>query len=81
MANLLEVHYSTGFLGDIYTEGTDGQEVFLAEVARQIRASDVVHFDETSARVGKANHYFHVTCTELLISRHGLDPVQRTGWL
>jgi len=86
MADLLGVHCSTGFLDDLYTEGADALEVFLDEVALQIRDSDVVHFDETPTRVGKAKHYFHVAATELLTLLHadvtrGIDGVERAGVL
>lgn len=86
MADLLGVHCSTGFLDDLYTEGASGLDVFLDEVARQIRASSVVHFDETPTRLGKAKYYFHVACTELLTLLHadvtrGIDAVERSGIL
>jgi transposase len=55
-------------------------------VRRQLRASAVVHFDETPTRVKKAKHYFHVASTELLTLLHsdvirGLDAVEREGVL
>ncbi len=86
MADLLGVHCSTGFLDDLYSEGAEGLDAFLEEVHRQLRASPVVHFDETPTRVGKVKHYFHVACTELLTLLHadvtrGLDAVERLGVL
>jgi transposase len=86
MAELLGVECSTGFLDDLYSEGAEALDAFLNEVRRQIRASSVVHFDETPTRVKKAKHYFHVACTELLTLLHadvtrGLDAVERVGVL
>ncbi|EQD35755.1 transposase, partial [mine drainage metagenome] len=86
MADLFGVKCSTGFLDDIYTEGAKRLDAFLNEVHRQMRASPVVHFDETPIRVGKAKHYFHVACTEWLTLLHaddkrGLDAVERAGVL
>jgi transposase len=51
-----------------------------------LKRADVVHFDETPTRVGKAKAYFHVACTELLTFLHaditrGLDAVERVGVL
>ncbi len=51
-----------------------------------MKRADVVHFDETPTRVGKAKAYFHVACTELLTFLHaditrGLDAVERVGVL
>ncbi|EQD48601.1 transposase, partial [mine drainage metagenome] len=70
MADLLGVHCSTGFLDDVYREGAAGLDDFIDEVRRQLRASAVVHFDETPTRVKKAKHYFHVACTEPLTLLH-----------
>jgi transposase len=86
MADLLGVECSTGFLDDLYREGAEALDAFLDEVRNQIRASSVVHFDETPTRVKKAKHYFHVACTELLTLLHadvtrGLDAVERVGVL
>jgi len=86
MADLLGVECSTGFLDDCYKEGASALDAFLDEVRRQIRASAVVHFDETPTRVKKAKHYFHVASTELLTLLHadvtrGLDAVERVGVL
>ena len=86
MADLLGVECSTGFLDDLYSEGAEALDAFLDEVRRQIRASSVVHFDETPTRVKKAKHYFHVACTELFTLLHadvtrGLDAVERAGVL
>ena len=86
MADLLGIECSTGFLDDLYSEGAEALDAFLDEVRRQIRASSVVHFDETPTRVKKAKHYFHVACTELLTLLHadvtrGLDAVERVGVL
>lgn len=86
MADLLGVHCSTGFLDDCYSEGARALDAFIEEVASQLRASPVVHFDETPTRVRKAKHYFHVACTEVLTLLHadvtrGLDAVERVGVL
>jgi len=57
MADLFGVKCSTGFLDDIYTEGAKRLDAFLNEVHRQMRASPVVHFDETPIVTG------HTVCT------------------
>jgi transposase len=85
-ADLLGVHCSTRFLDDVYCEGAAGLDDFTDQVRRQLRASAVVHFDETPTRVKKAKHYFHVASTELLTLLHsdvirGLDAVEREGVL
>jgi transposase len=86
MAELLGAECSTGFLDDCYKEGAGALGPFVDEVRRQLRASPVVHFDETPTKVRKMKHYFHVASTELLTLLHadvtrGLDAVERHGVL
>jgi transposase len=44
--------------------------VFLATVAAQLRASPVLHADETSVRSAKAALWVHVCCTAVLTLLH-----------
>ena len=73
-------------MDDCYSEAAAGLDSFMDEQRRLLRASPVVHFDETPTRVKKAKHYFHVACTEFLTFLHadetrGLDAVERAGVL
>ena len=57
---------STGWLAGLATEAAGGLEPFLAELRAQLIAEDVLHADETGARISGARHWFHVACTGLL---------------
>jgi transposase len=60
--------------------GAGALDAFLDEVHRQVRASAVVHFDETPTRVEKAKHYFHVACTELLRCSTSRGACRASSW-
>src|SRR5664280_1756163 len=86
MADLLGVTVSTGFLDAVYSEGAEGLAGFITAVLAQLRATYVVHMDETFDRLGKGSVWFHVACTELLTLLHadatrGPDGIEATGLL
>ena len=57
---------STGWLAGLAAEAADGLDGFLDELRGQLRAADVLHADETSARVSGAIHWAHVASNDLL---------------
>ena len=57
---------STGWLAGLAAEAADGLDGFLDELRGQLRATDVLHADETSARVSGAVHWAHVASNDLL---------------
>lgn len=57
---------STGFLAGLAGEAAGGLGDFLTALKAQLIAEDVLHADETSARVSGACYWFHVACTDLL---------------
>ena len=71
LADLFGVTVSTGTLDNWMREAADALVVFLATVAAQLRASPVLHADETSVRSAKAALWVHVCCTARA------DPVAR----
>jgi len=66
LADALGAPVSTGWLAGITAEAADGLGAFLAELRRQLIAADVLHADETGARISGARWWFHVACTEWL---------------
>ena len=67
---------STGWLAGLTLEAAAGLEPFLAELRAQLVAGDVLHADETGARIAGARWWFHVACTDLLTL---LDCHERRG--
>jgi len=67
---------STGWLAGLTLEAAAGLEPFLAELRAQLVAADVLHADETGARIAGARWWFHVACTDLLTL---LDCHERRG--
>jgi hypothetical protein len=57
---------STGWLAGLASEAAEGLSPFLAELRAQLAAEDVLHADETGARISGARYWFHVACTGLL---------------
>ncbi|MGH9153638.1 MAG: IS66 family transposase [Acidimicrobiales bacterium] len=66
LAQVCGAPVSTGWLAGLNTEAAAGLEGFLAVLRAQLAAEDVLHADETGARISGARHWFHVACTELL---------------
>jgi transposase len=57
---------STGWLAGLPAEAAAGLSGFLDELRAQLVAADVLHADETSARVSGAVYWAHVASTDLL---------------
>lgn len=66
LADALGAPVSTGWLAGLNSEAAAGLEGFLAELRCQLIAEDVLHADETGARISGARHWFHVACTSML---------------
>ena len=57
---------STGWLAGLPREAADELGPFLAELRSQLAAEEVLHADETRARISGACYGFHVACNSLL---------------
>lgn len=66
LAQVCGAPVSTGWLAGLTTEAAGGLEGFLAVLRAQLIAEDVIHSDETGARISGARHWFHVACSDLL---------------
>ncbi len=66
LADALGAPVSTGWLAGITLEAAGGLTGFLAELRAQLVAADVLHADETGARISGARWWFHVACTDLV---------------
>lgn len=66
LADALGAPVSTGWLAGLTVEAADGLVDFLAELRRQLIDADVLHADETGARISGARWWFHVACTDWL---------------
>jgi transposase len=66
LGDALGAAVSTGWLSGITMEAAAGLEPFLEELRRQLISADVLHADETGARISGARWWFHVACTDLL---------------
>ena len=71
---------STGWLAGLPAEAAGGLGGFLDELRGQLRAADVLHADETSARVSGAVYWAHVASNDLLTlldchEHRGIDAV------
>jgi transposase len=66
LAQVCQAPVSTGWLSGLAAEAAGDLGGFLAVLKAALRAEDVLHADETSARVSGACYWFHVACTDLL---------------
>ncbi|MDP9402843.1 MAG: IS66 family transposase [Actinomycetota bacterium] len=66
LAQVCGAPVSTGWLAGLTGEAAEGLEGFLAVLRAQLADEDVLHADETGARISGARHWFHVACTDLL---------------
>jgi transposase len=57
---------STGWLASLASEAGVGLSGFVDWLKATLSAQDVLHADETSARISGAAFWFHVACTDLL---------------
>ncbi len=65
MASLLGCPVSTGFIASLVPEAADGLVGFLDELKARLRASALLHVDETFDQVGTKKMWFHVAANEL----------------
>lgn len=66
LADAVGAPVSTGWLAGLTAEAAAGLEPFLEVLRGQLIAADVLHADETGARINGARWWFHVACTDLL---------------
>ena len=77
---------STGWLAGLAAEAAGGLCGFLDDLRAQLMAADVLHADETSARVSGAVYWAHVASTDLLTlldchEQRGLNAITDIGVL
>lgn len=73
MSDVLDAPVSTGFLAGLPKRAQDGLGGFVAVVREQIRDAQVVHFDETGARVAGKLRWVHVAATGAATVYHLAD--------
>jgi transposase len=66
LAQVCGAPVSTGWLASLASEAGVGLAGFTDWLKATLSAEDVLHADETSARVSGAAFWFHVACTDLL---------------
>jgi len=57
---------STGWLASLATEAAGGLDTFVEVLRQQLISEDVIHADETGARISGAQYWFDVACTDLI---------------
>ncbi|PWR15441.1 IS66 family transposase [Micromonospora sicca] len=70
MGDLLGVSVSTGFVHQVVTDAARRLGPFVSHLAALLRVQDVLHADETPARLGGGFKYVHVACTPGLTLFH-----------
>lgn len=63
LSDLLGAPVSTGWLAGLTGQAAEGLVPFLDDLADHVAGTDVVHADETGARVAWVKWWFHVACT------------------
>lgn len=86
LADMLGVPVSTGWCSGITAEAARGLGGFLAEVADQLIGAEVLHVDETGARIAGRRLWFHDACTPTLTlldchPRRGVEATRDMGVL
>jgi transposase len=86
LADLLGAPVSTGWLAGLAAQAGDGLGPFIDDLADRVADGDVVHVDETGARVAGTKWWFHVACTALFTflgvhRRRGLEATDHLGVL
>jgi transposase len=76
LAQVCGAPVSTGFLAGLAAEAAGGLGEFREALRSILVAEDVLHADETGARISGARYWFHVACTDLVTL---LDCHERRG--
>lgn len=63
LTDLVAAPVSTGWVAGISVEAAGRLDGFLADLADRLAGEDVLHVDETGARVSGIKHWFHVAST------------------
>ena len=66
LSDVLGVPVSTGFLAGVIPEAAGGLGGFLERLKQLLRESDVVHADETGARIAGVRRWFHTVANAAL---------------
>jgi transposase len=66
LSDVVGVPVSTGFLAGIIPEAADGLAGFLDRLKELLREAEVLHADETGARIAGVRYWFHTVADELL---------------
>lgn len=86
LGDLLGAPIAAGTVANVTAQAAAAVESAVAEIARQVAAAPVAHFDETGARVAGRGHWTHVACTDRLAHFHvdakrGKDGMDAAGVL
>jgi transposase len=66
MSQVCGAPVSTGFIAGLAGEAACGLENFVDALRAILVAEEVLHADETGARISGARYWFHVACTDLV---------------
>jgi transposase len=66
MRDMFGVELSTGTIQNCIRQAGQNLKTVWEAISAKLQAAPVVHFDETSVRVGKSRHYLHVASTSEL---------------
>jgi transposase len=66
LSDVVGVPVSTGFLAGVIPEAADGLGGFLERLRELLRAAEVLHADETGARIAGVRYWFHTVSDALL---------------
>lgn len=86
MSDVLGAPVSTGFLSGLPAEAGQGLEGFLADLGDRLGTEEVLHVDETGARISGQRWWFHTASTKRLTllgchRRRGREAVDSIGVL
>jgi transposase len=70
MGDLLGVRVSVGFVHQVVADAARRLDPFVSHLAALLHVQDVLHADETPARIGGGLKYVHVACTPGLTLFH-----------
>lgn len=82
LGDLLDAPIAVGTVANVTAQAAEAVTSAVTEIAVQIAAASVAHFDETGTRVAGRGHWVHVACTDRLAHFHvhalrgrdGMDP-------